>query len=96
MAVVFAPLAVSLLVRLVLTRPLHGRAPRTEAAVDRWWTWAPLVTVIIGAWLTLGVAFGVGVAVGALVLIQVTDERVDAPFRIPAVARLLHRRRAAG
>ena len=93
MVIVVAPLAAALLIRLVLTRPLHGRLPRVEAAIDRWWTWAPLLTVVVGAWVTLGVVFGVGLALGALVLIQLTDERVDAPFRIPAAVRLLHGRR---
>jgi hypothetical protein len=87
MAITFGPLGLALALRLLLTRPLHGAMPRVEAALDRWWTWSPLATVVVGAWWVLGAIYGLAFAAGALVLIQLTDERVDAPFRVRRAPR---------
>ena len=76
------PLGVALVLRLVLRGLLHGRLPRVEAAVERWWIWTPLLTLVVGAWVFLGVVAALALIVAGFVLLQFADERTDVPFRV--------------
>ena len=68
-AITVGSLAVAFVIRWILKLVFRAeQMPRAEAFVDEWWVWAPVVTVVVGAWIYRGPVLGLVASVGALLV----------------------------